>query len=387
MEAVIKNYAFISYSHQDTKIAKWLQHKLEQYYIPLKVYSKVPKENLPPNSTHYLRPIFLDKTDLTGGVLYDTLRENLEQSRYLIVLCSPNSANSEWVSKEVQTFVETGRLDYIIPIVIDGVPYLDAQIAAGKNPVGKECMPKYLVDFTRKHPDKELLGIDIRTSGYESTIIKVVSKMLGVPYDILWNRQARRTRTRLATFLSAIIAFFLLAAFFFTPMQLTYTVASIESAEGLPLPDDAMITIEGTSYNLGSRLDTTITLKTRPGYYRGRKLPVVFTATYFDTIQTEFNLGYGVSKDDILYVTRDNTFAVFAGHVIDQDGNPLSGAKVSVRQSSSTTDQDGVFKIILPPSEQAEEQAIIIEKFGYYDVYRPDECSSEDLIYIMYKIE
>lgn len=387
MEAVIKNYAFISYSHQDTKIAKWLQHKLEQYYIPQKVYSKVPKENLPPNGTHYLRPIFLDKTDLTGGVLYDTLRENLEQSRYLIVLCSPNSANSEWVSKEVQTFVETGRLDYIIPIVIDGVPYLDAQIAAGKNPIGQECMPKYLVEFTRKHPDKELLGIDLRTSGYEGTIIKTVSKMLGMQFDVLWNRQARRTRTRLATFLTAIIAFFLVTAFYFTPMQLTYTVANIEAAEGLPLPDDAMITIEGTSYNLGSRLDTTITLKTRPGYYRGRKLPVVFTATYFDTIRTEFNLGYGISKDDILYITRNNTFAVFAGHVIDQDGNPLSGAKVSVRQSSSTTNQDGAFKIILPQSEQAEEQAIIIEKNGYYDVFRPDECASEDLIYIMYKIE
>lgn len=387
METGIHNYAFISYSHQDIKIARWLQHKLEQYYIPNKIYNMVHKENLPPNGSHYLRPIFLDKTDLTSGVLAEKLQANLDNSQYLIVLCSPNSAKSDWVSKEVQHFVETGRLDKIIPVIIDGVPYLDMQIALGKNPMGEECMPKYLVDFTRRHPEKELLGIDLKENGLESASIRIVSQMLGVKFDELWNRQGRQKRSRFVSFISIIIAFFLISGYFFMPLRLTYTISDLGAGNGLPLPDDAMITIEGTSYNLGSRLDTTIILKSRPGYYRGRHLPVLFHATYFDTIRTEFNLGFGLFKDEMLYLKRDNTFAVFAGHVIDQDGNPLSGAKVSVRQNNATTDEEGAFHIVLPENEQAEEQAIIIEKAGYFDVYRPDECSSDNLTYIMYKEE
>lgn len=386
METVVHNYAFISYSHQDVKIAKWLQHKLEQFYIPNKIYNIVNKDNLP-KDTHYLRPIFLDKTDLNGGVLADTLRENLESSRYLIVICSPNSAKSEWVSKEVQSFVESGRLSHIIPIVINGTPFVDAQIAAGKNPEGEECMPKYLVEFTKKHPEKELLGIDIRENGLENSIIRIVSKMLGISFDDLWDRQRRRRVARITSLFSALILFFMLMGYFFMPMKLTYTITNSANNQGLPVPEDAMVTIEGTSYNLGCVLDTVITLKSRPGYYRGRKLPVVFHATYYDTINTVFDLGRGIFKDDVLFIKRDNTFAIFAGHVIDQDGNPISDAKVSVRQSKSTTDKEGAFCIILPSEEQAEEQAIIIEKTGYFDIYRPDECSSDELIYIMYKEE
>lgn len=387
MKAVLNNYAFISYSHQDSKIAKWLQHKLEQYYIPTKIYEKVRPENLPKNGSHYLRPIFLDKTDLNGGILADTLKQNLESSRYLIVICSPNSAKSEWVSKEVQSFIESGRLDYIIPFVIKGTPFLDSQIAAGKNPEGEECMPKYLVDFTKRHPDKELLGIDLNENGLEGSALRIISLMLGISFDDLWNRQARRNRARISAFFAAIAIIFAVASFFFLPVQLTYTITNLDQVAGLPLPDDATLTIEGTTYNLGSQLDTTIVLKSRPGYYRGTSLPVEFYATYFDTIRTEIEVGYGFSKSETLYISRNNMFAVFAGRVIDQDGEPLSGAKVSVRQISSTTNSEGVFKIVLPQSEQAEEQAILIEKFGYHDVYRPDEIASEDLTYIMHKIE
>ena len=386
MENQIKNYAFISYSHQDAKVARWLQHKLEQYYIPDKVFNKAESTCLPPTRSHYLRPVFLDKTDLTGGVLADTLQANLDASQYLIVICSPNSAKSEWVSKEVQHFIYTGRLDHIIPFVIDGIPYIDSQIAAGKNPVGEECMPKSLIEFTNRHPEKELLGIDYRENGSEGSVMRIISQMLGISFDEIWNRQARRKRSEFTALTSAAIAVLLILGYMFIPIKLTYKISNYEQAAELPLPDDAVLTIEGTEYNLGSNLDTTIVLTIRPGYYRGRTFPVVFTATYFDTIRTEIDLGFGFFTDDILYLHRNNMFAIFAGHVLDQEGDPIAGAKVSVRQNSVTTDEDGAFRIVLPPSEQAEEQAIIIEKFGYYDVYRPDECSSDNLTYIMYKV-
>ena len=110
-------YAFISYSHKDEKWAKWLQKRLEQYKLP----SLIRKESggrLP----KHVRPIFRDQTDIGTGDLQQSLRSELEDSRYLIVVCSPNSAKSEWVDKEIRHFKDLGRGDRIIPFIVDGTP-------------------------------------------------------------------------------------------------------------------------------------------------------------------------------------------------------------------------------------------------------------------------
>lgn len=385
MALEIKNYAFISYSHKDTKIAVWLQSKLEKYTIPATLFPLVRQDNLPPNGSHSLRPIFMDRTDLTAGILADTLHDNLVASRYLIVVCSPNSAKSEWVSKEVQEFVESGRLDRIIPFVIGGVPFVHSQIQAGKNPVGEECMPKYLVDFTKQHPDKELLGIDLQADGMEQAAMRVASRMLGISFDQLWNRQSRRIKNKIILTTLACIATLVLACYLLIPIRTTYTIKEALHVNDLPLPTDATLSIDGTVINLGNNLDTTIYLGNYPGYLRGQKLDVTFQASFFETVHSEIDLGFSWHKDDALFVARDKTFAVFSGKVIDQDGNPLEGATITIKQIDAISDKDGKFYIDLPVAEQSEEQAIIVQKPGYFDVYRPDECSSENLTYIMYK--
>ena len=108
-----KHYkAFISYSTADEKWAKWLQQKLENYKLP----SIIRKENAA--IPKYIRPIFRDKTDLGGGVLSSQLESELLRSKYLIVICSPQAALSDWVNKEVQTFIDEGRIEQIIPFII-----------------------------------------------------------------------------------------------------------------------------------------------------------------------------------------------------------------------------------------------------------------------------
>jgi hypothetical protein len=84
----------------------------------------------------YIRPVFRDKTDLTSGVLSEQLHNELEQSKFLIVICSPSCANSSWVNKEVATFIEEGRTEFIIPFIVEGVPHAN-------NPE-KECFPEKL---------------------------------------------------------------------------------------------------------------------------------------------------------------------------------------------------------------------------------------------------
>ena len=114
------NYAFISYSHKDEKRAAWIQRKLEAYRLP-SVIRKEAGSTVPER----IRPVFRDATDLGVGRLRNNLQSELESSRFLIVVCSPNSArpNAEgkhWVNDEVTHFASLGRADRIVPVLVEG---------------------------------------------------------------------------------------------------------------------------------------------------------------------------------------------------------------------------------------------------------------------------
>ena len=93
-----KYYAFISYNSKDTKWGKTLQRKLENYRLPAKLCAEHGWERTP------IKPVFFAPTDIQPGGLTEELQERLRASRNLIVICSPNSANHDWVGKEIEFF-------------------------------------------------------------------------------------------------------------------------------------------------------------------------------------------------------------------------------------------------------------------------------------------
>ena len=112
-----KYYAFISYSRKNSPAANYLQKNLERSKIPTK---KVDESLLPQDGKH-IKPVFLDKRDLevTEKDFTENIQHAIENSRYLLVLCSPESAQSEWVRKEISYFLETHDNDIhaIVPII------------------------------------------------------------------------------------------------------------------------------------------------------------------------------------------------------------------------------------------------------------------------------
>ncbi len=186
-----KYFAFISYQRKDEKIAEWLRRKLENYHLPAKIRKgnvELPKD---------LRPIFRDSLELSGGFLVQEIEKALSDSRFLIVVCSPNSAKSPWVNKEVQYFIENGREEYIIPFIIEGEPF--------SNDPEKECFPPTLKSL---QGEKELLGINIAELGKDAAAVKVVARMFGLRFDTLWqgyNREQRRKRWMWSAFASIIV--------------------------------------------------------------------------------------------------------------------------------------------------------------------------------------
>lgn len=172
-------FAFISYQRKDEEWADRLRSKLEHYRLPSNVRKQdasLPKE---------IRPIFRDALELAGGVLAKEIETALQQSKFLIVICSPNSAKSPWVNKEIQTFIDLGREDRIIPFIIDGTPFSDNEET--------ECFPPALRSLKG---EKELLGININELSRDAASIKVVARMFGLKFDTLWQRHEKEKRRK-----------------------------------------------------------------------------------------------------------------------------------------------------------------------------------------------
>lgn len=182
-------FAFISYKREDQKWAQWLQEKLEHYKLPTNLNGKtdLPKE---------IRPVFRDKSELAAGVLAHEIHRALEQSKYLILICSRNAARSEWVNKEVQTFIDMGRTDMIIPFIIEDTTNPAITV--------EDCFPRAIKDLPS---DKELLGVNINEMGRDAAAVKVVAHMFGLKFDDLWQRHERERKRRRYIITSAIIVF------------------------------------------------------------------------------------------------------------------------------------------------------------------------------------
>lgn len=176
MEEKYKYYAFISYNREDEEWARWVQYEFEHYHLPsiLNGRDDFPKE---------FRPIFRDIDELSAGNLPKQIYDALFNSRFLIVICSPNAAKSKWVNKEIYDFIEIGKLkgidnvDNIFPFIVDGTPHASNS--------KDECFPLILKELNSKD---ERIGGNIRESGRDMAFVKVIAGTLKISFDLLWNR-------------------------------------------------------------------------------------------------------------------------------------------------------------------------------------------------------
>lgn len=183
-EEFYKFPAFISYSSSDSKFARRLHRSLERYRVPVSSKSTV---NL--DATHRLRPIFLDSQELSSGVLSERLQSALESSNSLIVVCSPSSAKSDWVSKEIDYFCRLGRRDRIFAIIKDGIPN------APDHQKELECLPEALRSLNDSSAeDNQILAADARKRlSFRKAWLSVLSGILGVNLGSLLIRDRSRT--------------------------------------------------------------------------------------------------------------------------------------------------------------------------------------------------
>ena len=217
---VQKHYwAFISYSSHDRRWATWLRRRLENYRIP-KEFQGVKLED-GTELGKYLRPIFRDRDELSGASeLGPVIKEALSKSRYLIVLCSPNSAKSEWVNKEIDDFRKLSGNKNILALILKGEPNATTNELLNDD---AECFPPAL-----RYPSEPLAG-DLRKEGdgKERGFLKILAGMTQVGFDELYRRHERskrKIRLTLGAIATAIIAILVgLTVFAFKQSQLANT--------------------------------------------------------------------------------------------------------------------------------------------------------------------
>ncbi len=380
MENEYTYYAFVSYRSSDERWAKWLQDKIEGYRLPTTIQhenSDLPKTRL--------RPCFRYHTDIQPNELKTELRTKLEQSKYLLVICTPRSAQSPWVGAEIDTFVELGRRDRIIPIIVEGRPYSNDPATECYNP----SLLKHFPHSDNIHEDREILGVNIHEEGSgsaymkrERAVMQVVSRMLGVSFDRLWQRQRRRIIRRtigsvigVLLFIAAIVCVWMYNQPFNSHIQLMEATPKVEA---LPALHDAVVTLNLPD---DERTDTVngwndqAIFKYLPARMKDKEIGIHVTAPDYLPLDTTIIL----TSELTIPLHRDTDVYGHVSATLLIDGKVCPQTRIWVEQIMVTTDSNGHFEVTVPLEQQQKSYHIATFDHSRTTVlYAP--CGQNDIV-------
>lgn len=184
MGKTFKYSAFISYSHADAKIVAALHRALEGYRLPGHLVGIKTNQGIIPKK---LPPFFRDRDDLSASTnLTGSVKTALKQSKFLIVVCSPDAAKSAWVNKEIEAFEKIRGRDHILCMIVgsdDG--------KAG------EYFPAAILKM-KARGEYEPIAADAREKGDGKRLakLKLIAGLLGIELDQLVQRDAARRQVQ-----------------------------------------------------------------------------------------------------------------------------------------------------------------------------------------------
>lgn len=348
MEQQFQFFAFISYNSHDTAWGKRLQKKLESYRMPATLCSEHGWERKP------IKPVFFAPTDIQPGGLTEELQERLKASRNLIVICSPRSAQSEWVGKEIAFFHSLGRTKYIHFFIIDGIPHSGNPATECFNPV---------VD-TLGLP--EILGANIHEKIYrwpwlnrERAYVQLITKLLGVEFDSIWQRHKRLLRQKIAAWtMGIVLVLAALVGVWLSNQPIDVSVSLNETTahnDNLPPLRDAVVTIElenETKTDTIPSLEATAIFANVPHKALGKNIHLKVECRDWLPVDTSFIL----TKNVVINMARnphsygDVVFRLW--NLKKEQG--VANTPVVLAGQTATSDAEGYVRVFIPLESQSE---------------------------------
>lgn len=190
-----KYSAFISYKHGDldTFVAENLHKAIETFKVPRNIKKQIGNKKV--------ERVFRDKDELPiSSNLADNITQALQNSEYLIVICSPRTPESYWVQKEIETFIGMHGREHVLAVLIEGEP--------------QESFPEMLQfeeretkaedgSVTMERVPIEPLAADLRAGSrsgvkklMKTEILRIMAPLLGCSYDDLRQRHRERRMRR-----------------------------------------------------------------------------------------------------------------------------------------------------------------------------------------------
>ena len=346
MSTPFSYYAFISYSSKDTKWGKRVQRKLEGYRMPAALCSERGWERTP------IKPVFFAPADIQPGGLSEELQERLRASQHLVVICSPHAARSEWVGREIAFFHSLGRTKNIHLFIVDGIPHSGNSRTECFHPVIRELgMP-------------DMLGANIHEKIYrcprlnrERAYVQLVSKLLDVEFDTIWQRHRRLLRQRIAAWSAGLLA--VLATLFGVWLAGQPVDVQVEVDE-VSVPNPALPPLAGAVVTMTLDNETkTDTLVTAAGRVRfpniprrslGKPVHILVACRDFLPVDTTCRL----TKQLQLPLRRDpSVYGAIRFRLWDPEaGQSVAGMQLRIGGHEVTTDAAGRGSLFVPLAEQ-----------------------------------
>ena len=336
-------FAFISYSSHDQAWGMRLQRKLEHYRMPATLCSERGWKRRP------IAPVFFAPTDIQPGGLDEELQNRLRASRNLIVICSPHSAQSNWVGKEIEFFHSLGRAKNIHLFIVDGKPNSGDPQTECFNPVLQQLgLP-------------EILGANIHEQVFRSArlnreraYVQLISKLLDVEFDSIWQRHRRLMRQKAALWTAGAIAFLtaLCLVWYNSSVDIAFGVTEAsEHNENLPPLTDAAVTLylpNETKTDTLRRIEDIITFSNIPHNLLNHPTRIVVTCPDFLTTDTTVIL----RKEMSLGVQRDTRVYGDIHVPLYQPDKTYPGAEVYIEDLRITADDSGYLNATIPLTQQ-----------------------------------
>lgn len=341
-----KYFAFISYNSKDARWGRRLQRKLEGYRMPATLCSEHGWKRRP------ITPVFYAPTDIQPGDLRQELEARLRASRHLIVICSPHSAKAKWVGWEIAYFHSLGRTENIHFFIVDGEPHSQDPERECFNPIIEELgIP-------------EQLGANIheRVSrrpwvNRERAYVQLVTKLLGVEFDSLWQRHKRLLRRRCILGTIAVVAVFAAIIGVWRanqPVDVSVRLQEVSTHnDHLPPLRNAVVSI---TLNNEIKRDTLNDINDMAHFANiphsavGQPVRITMVCGNWLTLDTTMTL-----TEELLLSIKRNPIPY--GNVIltlwdTEEGAGKAGVEVTIAGANTVSDADGMVRLTIPLERQ-----------------------------------
>ena len=259
--------AFISYRHCDLDkfVAENLHKILERYELPKNIKEKLGITG------RTIRRVFRDQDELPlSSNLEDPIVDALENTKYLIVICSPRLKDSMWCKKEIETFKKLRGRKNIFCVLIEGEPNESFPEAVLTDDDGKTLVEPLAADVrgaTKKEVYKKM----------QSEKLRLIAPMYNLDYDDLKQRHKAQEQKRKLTIATITACACLLFALYTSIMLIKINSQQkiLKNHQALSLSEKAI-----SSLNRDSRYDGIKYAYQALTKFDGVKMPYTTEAEY-----------------------------------------------------------------------------------------------------------